>query len=234
MLKIADQDLITNFVVKNYPNDQGNDPIYLDMNKVRNSKSEDQEQPIPCGSKNGATESSQSKTTRYDWPVGETKKLLTLIKDKKAMFEDAKNKNSVWFNIAEELGVAEITGHQCRERYYTLKKAYRKFITDSNKSGNKRPKPFVYEDLMADIIQNDPTFSPVVSKGTLEVTTPTDPSYSDAAVDEESPVSHPKKKKTQIEDLKEYMQERDERFLEALTSMNEKQNKLMEKLIEKL
>ena len=244
MFFFADRALIIKFLVENYPNDNGADPIYIDMNNVRNpnqmpvGKGESQEQPSACSSKSGAMEASSSKASRYDWPVGETKKLLVSIKDNKDKFEDAKNKNSVWSTIAEDLGIAGITGHQCRERYYTLKKAYRKFVTDSNKTGNKRPKPFIYDELMADIVQDDPIFTPVVAKGTLGVASHTDQSESDAdvsAVSEESgSVSQPKKKKTQVEELKEYMQQRDERFLEALASMNEKQNKLMEKLIEKL
>ena len=93
---------------------------------------------------------------------------------------------------------------------------------------------------MADIVQDDPTFTPVVANGILGEASPTDQAESDAygngsAVSEESGSdSQPKKEKTQVEELKEYMQQRDERFLEVLSSINEKQNKVMEKLIGKL
>jgi hypothetical protein len=175
------------------------------------------------------------------------------IKSKSAKFEEAKNKRSVWSTIAEELGMNHITGDKCRERYYTLKKAYRKFVEDSKKTGNKRPKPFIYTELMADIVQDDPTFIPVAAKGTLVSPMESDadesddngsvqqkkkkksqPEDADESDDNGSVQPKKKKKKSQLEELKEYMQERDERFIQALGSMNEKQNKLMEKLIEKL
>jgi hypothetical protein len=41
-------------------------------------------------------------------------------------------------------------------------------------------------------------------------------------------------KKNSTEELREYLQERDDKFLNAFKEMQEKQNKLMEKLIEKL
>lgn len=206
------------------------------MTKVRSSNSSSETTSKSCPIRpDQDTNEGQSKT-RFDWTFDTTNQLLTCIKDNEQRFEKATNKNSVWNFIASALKGLSVTGLQCRERYYTLKKAYRKFNAESNKTGNKRPRPFLYEDLMADILQNDPTFSPVVAKGTLKH----DQDNTSEDDDEEPGTSSKsqqqphKKKKTQFDHLKEYMEERDQHFLDALKDMNEKQNKLMEKLIEKL
>lgn len=44
----------------------------------------------------------------------------------------------------------------------------------------------------------------------------------------------PAKKRNRIDELKQFLEERDNRFLEAMKDMQNTQNKLMEKLIEKL
>lgn len=227
---IADEVIIEEFLKKILPDEPGADTVYLDLDKVRDMRS--------ASGTSKCTETNDEERpfkTRYEWPVEVTKKLLCTIKESKSKFENATNKNSVWLDIAKQMGTVNVTGQQCRERYYTLKKAYRKFVADSKKTGNKRPKPFIYEELMADIVLDDPTFTPVVAKGTLDPPNDQPESDTDGSREVGPSVSEPeRKKKSQMDELKEYMAERDERFLKALNDMNAKQNALMEELIEKL
>ena len=85
-------------------------------------------------------------TTVIEWTVDGTKRMNNEID----YFEKADNKKSAWIKIAKLVGKA--TPGQCRERYYTLKKNYRKFLAESQQTGNRRPKPFIYEKLMADVL----------------------------------------------------------------------------------
>ena len=41
-------------------------------------------------------------------------------------------------------------------------------MTESSQTGNKTPKPFIYENLMTDILKDDPAFNPPVVKGHWE------------------------------------------------------------------
>ena len=166
--------------------------------------------------------------------------MLMIMKDEKDTFEKADNKKSAWVKIAKLVGKA--TPDQCRERYYTLKKNYRKFLSESQQTGNRRPKPFIYEQLMADVVTDDPCFSPPVARGSLSHLNKRPRSVSDSDSDdgaankeiEEPTPKKPKKKPSKIDELKEYFTERDNTFLAALKEMSDKQNSLMEKLIEKL
>ena len=79
------------------------------------------------------------KTQPLEWTVEGTKRM----KDEKDTFEKADNKKSVWIKIAKLVGKA--TPGQCRERYYTLKKNYRKFLAEFQQTGNRRPKSFIFE-----------------------------------------------------------------------------------------
>lgn len=231
---IADRATTETYIRKVLPV-QPEDPYYLDMDLVRASASKGvKETPTPpeCQSGNSIEVSEKPSTkSRHEWTYGESEELLVTIKENKAKFEKATNKNSVWGDIANGMGV--MTGTQCREKYYTLKKAYRKHVAESNKTGNKKPRPFLHETLLADILTDDPTFTPVVAKGTLEPVQPEDEDSGESS-DAPGPSKPKKKKKSQVEELKEYMKERDDKFLEALKEMNTKQNALMEKLIEKL
>lgn len=40
-------------------------------------------------------------------------------------------------------------------------------MTESSQTGNKTPKPFIYESLMTDILKDYPAFNPPVVKGSL-------------------------------------------------------------------
>lgn len=86
-----------------------------------------------------------------------------------------RNKKKVWDDIAAALrqetsGNIIITGEQVRERFYTLKREYRKYLLESNKSGNKRPRPFLLEKGIEETLGKDPTFVPVAARGSLTKT----------------------------------------------------------------
>ena len=86
--------------------------------------------------------------------------------------QTSRNKQKVWDGIAASLrdeigGNLTITGQQARERFYTLKRGYRKYIEDSNKTGNKRPRPFPLENEMADILKKAQIFNPIGVRGSL-------------------------------------------------------------------
>lgn len=106
------------------------------------------------------------------------------------------------------------------------------------------------------ILRDDPSFKPSVlrsSFGTKEINNNAE-SVSDHDVDEDddNETDHGslesfastsgsskkslkiKKRKTSTDELKDYLAERDEKFMAAMKEMTEKQNKLLEKLIEKL
>ena len=58
-----------------------------------------------------------------------------IMKDEKDTLEKAYNKKSAWIKIAKLVGKA--TPDQCTERYYTLKKNYRKFLAESQQTGKE-------------------------------------------------------------------------------------------------
>ena len=89
---------------------------------------------------------------------------------------------------------------------------------------------------MGEILQDDPTFIPLVTKGSLPAVKNVEAEVEISSSSDEGQVQHSSAppKKTQINELKEFMAERDARFLKTIEDMNERQNKLMEKIIEKL
>jgi len=144
--------------------------------------------------------------------------------------------------VESSVGRGSISGEQCRERFYTLRKSYRKFMTESSQTGNKAPKPFIYESLMTDILKDDPAFNPPVVKGSLgkrkkksdevseedESGEEQENGNANATGQEEKKIK--KKKKGKWDELKEYFSERDEKFLQVMREMNATNNRLIEEL----
>jgi hypothetical protein len=238
------------------PNDLPDDPIYICFvnGKIhipevvfQNLKSQDQrketenletlEENNPQDVHNvpdNFEDSSDSEKSRFDWKFCETKELLGVLKTRKERKENF-TKN-MWKSVATELkgrlkSKKSPSPEQCREKFYSLRRSYRNFIAEKKKTGNKRIKPFIHESEMYDILHDDPAFSPPIVMsffGTVE----TCESDESTSMTEKDPPR--KKRNTSNDDLKEYLRERDERFLNAFKEMQEKQNKIMEKLIEKL
>lgn len=104
-----------------------------------------------------------------------SRKLLSIYKENADTLQTTRNKKKVWDEIAAALPQEtsrniNITGEQAREMFYTLKRGYRKYVLKSNKSGNKRPRPFLLEKEMEEILAKDPTFAPVAARGSLTKT----------------------------------------------------------------
>ena len=59
------------------------------------------------------------------------------------------------------------TAGHCREKYYSLKRGYRNFGLDSQQTGNKRPKPYLFENEMPFLLENYLAFKPLVIKSSL-------------------------------------------------------------------
>lgn len=55
----------------------------------------------------------------------------------------------------------------CREKFYSLKRSYRHFLMESKKTGIRRPKPFIFETEMQSIIENAPSFKPIVMRSSF-------------------------------------------------------------------
>ena len=86
--------------------------------------------------------------------------------------QSTKNKKKILEQIAKSVSsdtTLKVTGEQARERFYTIKRSYSKYLTESKKTGNGRPKIFLLETEMADILQNDPTFKPICTRGSLPI-----------------------------------------------------------------
>ena len=92
---------------------------------------------------------------------------------------------------------------------------------------------------MTDILKDDPAFNPVYSRGSLATKRKEDLAEDDndsaeegqtASEDMEKTPKSSKKKKNMVDELKEFLQSRDDKFLEVLKEMNESNNKLLEKL----
>lgn len=102
--------------------------------------------------------------TRYNWKFHDTKLLLKVLSEKKEKNQNFAIIKHLWGSVAKELEKElkknKPNSGQCREKFYALKTAYRSFISESGKTGNRRQKPFLYETEMHDLLHNDPAFRP--------------------------------------------------------------------------
>ncbi|XP_056019847.1 uncharacterized protein LOC125660619 [Ostrea edulis] len=175
-------------------------------------------------------DSSDNEKSRFEWKFSDTEELLAVLKARKEK-KDNFSKN-MWKSVATEIKGELKTNpspEQCREKFYSLRRSYRNFIAEKKKTGNKRTKPFIHESEMYDLLHDDPAFSPPLLMSSFATIETCD---SDENTTEKDP---PKKRRcTSSNELTEYLKERDEKFLHAFKEMHEKQNKIMEKPIEKL
>lgn len=81
---------------------------------------------------------------------------------------------------------------------------------------------------MYDLLHDDPGFNPPLLMSSLGAVE-TNNSEENLCTEKD-----PQKKRKCSNELTEYLKERDEKFLNAFKEMHENQNKIMEKLIEKL
>jgi hypothetical protein len=200
-----------------------------------------------------------SNSTRFDWKLTTVRKLLNILEDKKKnMGNDFVLTKKVWPEIEREMtksckssAACSPSAIQCREKFYSLKRAYRKYLSDCKKTGNRRPKPFLYENEMELILEGDPAFKPVYLRSSLGLDVsqeiPDEESKSSSssenvgassegstsvAVDHDTKNSSSRKRKG--EDLKEYLEKRDKQFLDTLKEMQNQNNELLRQLIDKL
>ena len=226
-------------------------PIYVDVANILNKEkpSNESEKTRNDVFEDNAVESDDEGNTkgRFEWGVGLTRKLLCVINENKEDLFSSTNKKFVWQKIANTLCNERLDSDKCRERFYTLKKGYRKYLTESKKTGNKRVKPFLFEVELSDILDKDPTFTPVCAKGSAVFASASKSDLNcdidEHEDDQEPPNASPKenaqttpsrKRKSQIDDLKEFLEERDQKFLKTIEDITNKQNALLEKLIDKL
>lgn len=177
---------------------------------------------------------------RLEWGLLKTKKFLSVYKENKDAMGTSRNKKKVWEKIANDLSTADkstvtITGDQARDRFYTLKRKYRKYISESNKTGNKAPKPFLFEKEMQEILHDDPTFKPVCSIGSLRSKEAENDTGEENSNDNKDPPQKKMKKTyTKNEDLKAFLVEREANMIKAMKEIQASQNSLLEKILDKL
>ncbi|XP_062617901.1 uncharacterized protein LOC134279506 [Saccostrea cucullata] len=190
---------------------------------------------------------------RFDWKTSATKKLLTILIDKKKETSDFALSKKIWPMVADQIKRAtsyQPSAIQCREKFYSLKRSYRHFLIESKKTGNRRPKQFTFEMEMEAILENDPSFKPLVMKssfGAKEINNNDDVEDSDEDQDGEdgeetastststSSLSRKNKgKKRKLDELKEFLTERDNALCKQLNEMQQKTNSILEKLVDKL
>lgn len=111
------------------------------------------------------------RNTRYEWKLSTTRKLLNVLEERKmAVPESFYINGKIWPGISKETSNSETncpSAIQCREKFYSLKKSYRKFLSECKKTGNKTPKPFLYENEMQRILDGDPSIKPMVLRSSF-------------------------------------------------------------------
>ena len=190
--------------------------------------------------------------SRFDWKLTFTRKLLSILEEmKKRTGKDFALTKAVWPKLEKEMSKTcspAPTAIQCREKFYSLKRSYRKYVMESKKTGNKTPKPFHYESEMQLILEGDPAFKPLLLKSSFGAVEINNNIEEDSSSDEKeaedknnascSSSDHTRKSKTtrkrKRDDLKEFLAERDEKFLSAMKEMQSQNNALLEKLIDKM
>lgn len=116
-------------------------------------------------------EDSGMRSTRYEWKLSTTRKLLNVLEERKmAAPESLCINGKIWPGISKEISKSETnfpSAIQCREKFYSLKRSYRKFLSECQKTGNKTPKPFLYENEMQKILDGDPSIKPLVLRSSF-------------------------------------------------------------------
>lgn len=176
-------------------------------------------------------DSSETEISRYEWSFSDTKKLLTVLKarkEKKGNFYKEHVERSCKGIKRGTQNQKNPSPEQCREKFYSLRRSYRNYIAEKKKTGNKRIKPFLHESEMYEHLHDGPGFIPPLlmsSLGAVETNNSEENSCSE---------KDPQKKRKCSNELTEYLKERYKKFLNVFKKIHEKQNKIIEKLIEKL
>ncbi|CAG2233791.1 unnamed protein product [Mytilus edulis] len=159
--------------------------------------------------------------SRYDWGERETRFLIQLITDNWKKLELAYNKKPIWLDISvklnQTLAIKKQPQDQCREKWNTLKKTYKSYKRQCSLTGNRKPRPFLFESDLDDLMLNDPSITPVLTMGSNtgavdseDITTNnTTERESTSSANKSTKKSCKKAKKSDVEDLKEYFEERD-------------------------
>lgn len=157
---------------------------------------------------------------RYNWRFDATKKLLAILIDKKEKDKHFSIGKNLWSSVADaiakDLKKPFPSAEQCREKCYALKRAYRQFVANSSKTGNKRPKPFLHESEMYTLLNDDPAFRPPVVRSSLgtEINNVDECEASSSQSNGEKP---PKRSCTGSRgELIDYLKERDDNFLKTI------------------
>lgn len=194
-------------------------------------------------------EDSGMRSTRYEWKLSTTRKLLNVLEERKmAAPESFCINGKIWPGISKEISKSETncpSAIQCREKFYSLKRSYRKFLSECKKTGNKTPKPFLYENEMQKILDGDPSIKPLVLRSSFGMNKDNSDSDEDTMEQEDdastsstsrppTPVPTSKTKKRKVDDMKEYFEERDKKFFELMREMQNSNKEFLSKLIEKL
>jgi len=259
-----DADMVKDQLSKKLPKGPTENPIYFEIvngevalpgviiagndRQTPEPENSQQEEIHTSVSDDNHEDDDNSSTSRYEWKTTITRKMLSILEDKKtASDKDFILTKKLWADvakcIAKDISGSAPSATQCREKFYSLKRGYRKFLSECKKTGNKRPKPFYFETEMQLLLNDDPAFKPPVLKsslGTQEVNNNNSGNQDDDEEEEDvvdpksTHTAPPAKKRNRFDELKQFLEERDNRFVEAMKGMQDTQNKLMEKLIEKL
>ncbi|CAC5395154.1 unnamed protein product [Mytilus coruscus] len=148
--------MVTNLIRQHVPDDAPapTDPIFI-------STQESSDEGIP---QTVAAEGN----SRYEWGERETRYLIQLITDNWKKLELAYNKKPIWLDISIKLNqtmATTLTQDQCREKWNTLKKTYKSYKRQCSLTGNRKPRPFLFESDLDDLMLNDPSITPVLTMG---------------------------------------------------------------------
>ncbi|CAG2203997.1 unnamed protein product [Mytilus edulis] len=107
--------------------------------------------------------------SRYEWGERKTRYLIQLITDNWKKLELAYNKKPIWLDISvklnQTLAIKKLPQDQCREKWNTLKKTNKSYKRQCSLTGNRKPRPFLFESDLDDLMLNDPSITPVLTMG---------------------------------------------------------------------
>ena len=184
---------------------------------------------------------------KHEWTTGQTKRLIELIGEKLDSLISAKNKQRIWKDIADEFSESTIIGPKCEDKWKNLKKGYRDYVQKTNKSGTG-PSKFEFAEAMYTIMGDDPSVVPRMTidsdatiKGVASANTDfiyneddDDPAIDDGSDKEEKTPTRKRKRKSAVEEIVDYMKERNEQLLKEMRKMHTDNFTVMNKIADKL
>lgn len=111
--------------------------------------------------------------------------------------------------MAKDISGSAASATQCRDKFYWLKRGYRKFLSEC-----KRPKPFYFEIEIQLLLNDDPAFKPPVLKSSLGTQEVNNNNGNQDDAEEEKGVVDPKsthtappaKKRNRFDELKQFLE----------------------------